>query len=49
MSSAAAALGFGIQKLEILHNLQLLKVKRKKVLLAAAIFKKLGGKAEDWD
>jgi hypothetical protein len=35
LSSAAAALGFGIEKLEILHNLQLSKVKRKKVLLLA--------------
>jgi hypothetical protein len=45
MSSAAATLGFGIQKLEILNNLQLPKIKRKKALLTAAIFKKLDGKA----
>ena len=48
MTSAAAALGFGIQKLEILHNLQLSKIKRKKVLLTAAIFKKLDGRLQTW-
>jgi glutamate/tyrosine decarboxylase-like PLP-dependent enzyme len=49
LSSAAAALGFGIETLEIIHNLQLKRTSRKRVVLTATIFKKLDGRAQDLD
>ena len=48
-ASAAATLGCGLEKLEMVHDVQLLRVLKKRIVLAASIFKKLGGQLTDLD